>query len=131
MFNVLVIDDESMVLDVLRQFLTLLGYSVEIASDSHEGLRMFDSRVYDLVITDIVMPKIDGHSVARHIRCSDRPYTPVIGISGTPWLLEGDMFDSVISKPFDINILTSAIDSAMGEGGRPPIIRNYLCYPPE
>ena len=111
MFNVLVIDDESMVLDVLRQFLTLLGHSVEIASDGHEGLRMFDSRVYDLVITDIIMPEIDGNSVARHIRSSDRPYTPVIGISGTPWLLEGDMFDLVISKPFDINILASAINS--------------------
>jgi CheY-like chemotaxis protein len=117
--KILLVDDESMVSDVLGQILTRLGYHVEIASGGHEGLRMFDGRVYDLVITDILMPEIDGHVVARHIRSSDRPKTPIIGISGTPWLLEGDIFDSVIAKPFNIQALTHAIDDVMENGSKP------------
>ena len=119
MLNILVVDDESAVSEVLQQILIRLGHCAEIASGGHEGLRMFDSRVYDLVITDILMPGIDGNGVARHIRGSDRPYTPIIGISGTPWLLEGSMFDFVIPKPFNIQALTSAIDSVMGKGSMP------------
>lgn len=117
--NILLVDDEGVVSDVLGQILTRLGYHVEIASGGHTGLRMFDSRVYDLVITDILMPEIDGRRVARHIRSSDRPKTPIIGISGTPWLLEGNMFDSVIAKPFNIQALTNAIDDAMENGSKP------------
>ena len=119
MSKILLVDDEGVVSDVLGQILTRLGYYVEIASGGHAGLRMFDSRVYDLVITDILMPEIDGRRMARYIRSSDRPKTPIIGISGTPWLLEGDIFDSVIAKPFNIQALTNAINDAMGNGSRP------------
>lgn len=119
MLNILLVDDESMVSDVLKQILTLLGHYVETTPDGEEGLLMFENRTYDLVITDILMPGIDGQGVAQHIRNSQRPYTPVIGISGTPWLLEGGMFNSVISKPFTIKALTSAIDDAIGSPSAP------------
>lgn len=118
MLKILLIDDESVVSEVLQQILSRLGHRAEIASGGHEGLRMFDGQVYDLVITDILMPGIDGQSVARHIRSSDRLHTPIIGISGTPWLLEGDIFDSVIAKPFNIQALTNAIDDAVGNGSK-------------
>ena len=74
--NILLVDDEGVVSDVLGQILTRLGYHVEIASGGHAGLRMFDSRVYDLVITDVLMSEIDRRRVARHIRSSDRPKNP-------------------------------------------------------
>ena len=114
MLNILIVDDENVVLEVLQAILTRLGHHAETASDGREGLSMFDSRVYDLVITDILMPDIDGHGVARHIRSSGRPNTPIIGISGTPWFLEGDMFDSVIPKPFTVQALANAIHDAVG-----------------
>jgi len=119
MLKILLVDDESAVSDVLQQILSRLGHHVEIASGGTEGLRMFDSRTYDLVITDILMPGIDGRSVALYIRRSNRPYTPIIGISGTSWLLEGEIFDSVIPKPFRIQTLTNAISNAMKEGLTP------------
>ncbi|MEA1883620.1 MAG: hypothetical protein U9N62_03760 [Thermotogota bacterium] len=53
----------------------------------------FDNNNFDLVITDICMPKIDGNGVAMHISISGKQYTPVIGISGTPWLAEPDDFE--------------------------------------
>lgn len=119
MLNILLVDDESGVSEALQQILSRLGHRVETASDGHEGLLMFDNQVYDLVITDILMPGIDGHGVARHIRSSSRAYTPIIGISGTPWVLKREIFDSVIPKPFKIQALTSAIDSVMANGSTP------------
>ena len=119
MLKILLVDDEGIVSEVLQQILTRLGHHAEIAAGGLEALRMFDSEVYDLVITDILMPGIDGQSVARHIRGSDRPSTPVIGMSGTPWLLQGDVFDSVIDKPFTIQALTNSICHAVRNGSKP------------
>jgi len=114
MLKILLVDDESFVSEVLQEILNRLGHHVETVSGGKEGLVMFDSQAYDLVITDIRMPGVDGHGVAQHIRSSERPYTPVIGISGTPWFLEGEIFDSVISKPFTVKALTTGIDDAIG-----------------
>jgi len=109
MCNVLVIDDEKMISDVLQQALTIYGYNVETASGGSDGLRMFDAGSFDLVITDIRMPDIDGIEVARCIRNSDKPQTPIIAMSGTPWLMNGNGFDFTISKPFSIQILMDAV----------------------
>jgi CheY-like chemotaxis protein len=125
MLKILLVDDESFVSEVLQEILHRSGHHVETASGGKEGLLMFDSQAYDLVITDIRMPGIDGHSVARHIRSSERPHTPVIGISGTPWFLEGDTFDYVISKPFTAQALTTAIDDAIGQPIAPQSLQQH------
>jgi CheY-like chemotaxis protein len=109
MCNVLVIDDEQLVSQMLQELLTLSGFNVETASGGHEGVQLFEKGLFDLVITDILMPGLDGHDVARHIRNSDRPHTPIIAISGTPWLLNEDEFDSAIPKPFEIKTLLNTI----------------------
>lgn len=109
MCNVLVIDDEQLVSQMLQELLTLSGFNVETASGGHEGVQLFEKGLFDLVITDILMPGLDGHDVARHIRNSDRPHTPIIAISGTPWLLDEDEFDSAIPKPFEIKTLLNTI----------------------
>jgi CheY-like chemotaxis protein len=113
MYNILVIDDQYDVSDVLQQMLSSFGNHAEVASGGHEGIRMFDTGLFDVVITDILMPGIDGHDVVRHIRNSARPFTPIIGVSGTPWLLEGSDFDRVIAKPFGLQILRDAVNEVM------------------
>ena len=110
MCNVLVIDDEKMILDMLQQALTLFGYNVETAPDGREGLQMYEDGDFNLIITDICMPGIDGHDVVRHIRNSDRPNTPVIGLSGTPWLLNGNGFNYTFPKPFEIKTLINTVN---------------------
>jgi DNA-binding response OmpR family regulator len=109
MCNILVIDDERMISDVLQQALTTYGYDVKTASGGSDGLRIFEAGSFDLVITDIRMPDIDGIEVARCIRSSDKAQTPIIGMSGTPWLMNGNGFDVTISKPFSIKILMDAV----------------------
>ena len=108
---ILVIDDEKQILDIVKQALLRFGYDVEIALDGLEGIKKFDNNCFDLVITDIVMPGIDGNTVARHIRNSGKPNTPIIGFSGTPWLLENGEFDAVFPKPFSLKDLINTIQN--------------------
>jgi len=114
MSAVLVIDDEKQVLDLLKTALTLHGYQVEVAADGREGITKFDRRAYDIVITDVRMPGLDGISVAHHIRDSAKSTTPVMGISGTPWYFEDAQFDVVLEKPFSIKVLVEQL-AALGD----------------
>jgi DNA-binding response OmpR family regulator len=66
---------------------------------------------FDLVITDLQMPGIDGNGVVRHIRNSKRRTTPVVGLSGTPWLLEQSNFDAILQKPTSIKTLVATVKS--------------------
>ena len=109
MHHILVIDDEKPILEVVQMALTRAGFKVEIAPDGQEGIKKFDDGAFDVVITDIMMPGIDGNNVARHIRNSNRPSTPIIGFSGTPWLLEDTEFDTVFTKPFPLVDLVSSV----------------------
>jgi CheY-like chemotaxis protein len=113
MHHVLVIDDEESVSRVLQLGLTRFGYEAKTALRGREGLRLFDDEAFDLVITDVLMPDMDGYEVARYIRNSDRPHTPIIGISGTPWLLDDDQFDRVLSKPFSLKTLAEVVEDLM------------------
>ena len=109
MYNVLIIDDEKSILYVLTMALTKFGFNVETASDGLEGIKKFNACNFDVVITDIRMPALDGNGVVKHIRNSKRQYTPVIGMSGTPWFLEDGDFDAVLSKPTSIKTLVDTV----------------------
>jgi CheY-like chemotaxis protein len=109
MCSILVIDDEKGILRVLDEALTRSGYQVEIAEDGFEGIQKFDGGGFDIVITDIRMPKLDGESVAKHIRKSPHKSIPVIGMSGTPWLVKESCFDVVFPKPFNLRELIDSV----------------------
>ena len=113
MSTVLVIDDEKGILQIIRQALTKFGHNVETATDGQEGIRKFDDGSFDIVITDIRMPGIDGNGVVKHIRKSDKQSIPVIAISGTPWLMENNAFDMVLAKPFPLKKLVESIGSLL------------------
>ena len=109
---ILIVEDEKMVLDVVKLALTRAGFKVETASTGKEGIQKFDQGEVALVITDIRMSGgIDGNDVYQHIRNSNRPFTPVIGMSGTPWLLENSGFDAILPKPFGIQELLKAVQT--------------------
>ena len=111
MSTILVIDDEKGILQLMHQALTKYGYNVETADDGQEGIRKFDDGCFDIVITDIRMPLIDGNGVVAHIRKSEKQSIPVIAISGTPWLMEGSAFDKILAKPFPMKELVECIGS--------------------
>ena len=118
MSTILVIDDEKGILQLMHEALTMYGHKVETADDGLEGIKKFDDGCFDIVITDVRMPVIDGNGVAAHIRKSEKQCIPVIGISGTPWLLEADNFDMVLSKPFPLKQLLNCIRSLLSVSPR-------------
>ncbi len=110
MSNILFIDDDEKILDLVNQALVSCGYDVETAGNGREGIALFDKGCYDLVVTDIFMPDTTGNKVAEHIRNSKNQDTPIIAVSGTPWHLEGRLFDDILVKPFSIRALINSIE---------------------
>ena len=113
---ILVIDDDKSICSLLRSFLTKIGYEVEVAHDGEAGIECCDNGPdFDLVITDIRMPKMNGSEVARHIRGSARPATPIVAITGfSDTDISIGFFDSLLTKPFDLDDLENAVTSLMG-----------------
>jgi CheY-like chemotaxis protein len=109
MCTILVIDDEKGILRVIQEALTKFGHDVEIALDGIEGIQKFDDGSYDMVITDLRMPRLDGKGVVQHIRNSRKNSVPIIGISGTPWQTQDSGFDAVLSKPFPLQDLVESV----------------------
>lgn len=68
MTKILLIDDDPMILQLLKLFLTNEGYQVDVAESGLEGLEVAQNRMPDLVILDLVMPKMDGFETCRRLR---------------------------------------------------------------
>jgi DNA-binding response OmpR family regulator len=126
MGSILVIEDEKGILGLIEAALTRFGHQVETAADGKEGIRKFDRGSFDMVITDYVMPEVNGEGVLDHIRRSSRHRTPIIGMSGTPWLLQGADFDLVLAKPFPLNKLVESVKSLAHANGFLPYMPHDL-----
>jgi CheY-like chemotaxis protein len=110
MARILVIDDEPMIVGLIREVLSKYGETVQTASNGEDGLKMLEDSSYDIIMTDMCMPDLDGESVIRFIRNSNHATTPVIGISGTPWLLKKADCNAVLSKPFQLKDLVETVN---------------------
>ena len=93
--NILLIDDEQDVRKSLTNFLKKLGHAVTCAKDGTEGLRIFHSQHFNLVITDIRMPGLDGLELLRRIKTIGRYPVDVIVITG-----HGDMDNAIKALKF-------------------------------
>src|ERR1022692_3666090 len=78
--NVLVVDDELDIREGLELLLTTEGYSVELAQNGTEGIQKMESRAYDLVLLDLMMPDRSGMDVLKEVRARDRE-TPIFMIT--------------------------------------------------
>ncbi len=104
MCRVLVIHNQGMSLDTFRFLFMQSGYHVETATSGEQGIQKLEAIRFDLVITDVRSPGIDGRRIARHIRNSGRRYLPIVAISSTPLARQFD-FDLVISNLLDMILL--------------------------
>jgi two-component system, cell cycle sensor histidine kinase and response regulator CckA len=111
MAKALVIDDEKNILNILRSLLLKQGFKVKVARDGREGIEVFeDGHDFDLVITDIRMPRVNGNQVAKHIRGSDKPDTPIVAMSGYAKEIDKRLFDFSITKPFRLEKIIDVIE---------------------
>jgi len=116
MAKILVIDDESSIRNTLRDILDNEGYKVDDAEDGIEGLKLVNSKKYDVILLDIKMPRMDGLEVLEHImKITD---TPVVMISGHGTIetaveaIKKGAFD-YIAKPLDLNRLLITLRNAL------------------
>ena len=66
--RILLVDDEPLILKGLKYTLEQEGYETDSAMDGEEALRKFEGGVYDLILLDVMLPKLDGISVCQRIR---------------------------------------------------------------
>ena len=117
--KILLLDDEPIVGKRLKPALEKMGYSVETYQDPVEALKRIDEREFDVVVTDIYMPEIDGIQILEHVmsRC---PRTRVIIITGYAMMemarraMDKGAFD-FIAKPFNPDELRKVVARAAGE----------------
>jgi len=110
--DILIIEDNKDITDILRDFLKMEGYSVEVCNTGEQGIAFFEQENARLVILDIMLQGMDGFSVCKKIR--ERSNTPVLIISAKTEKedkLNGLILgaDDYIEKPYDIDILIAKI----------------------
>ena len=117
MARILIIDDEKAICNTLKEILVYEKYEVEIANDGAEGVKKAESGNFDLVLSDIKMPKMDGIEVLLKLQ-ELNPDLPVVMISGHGTIdtavdaLKKGAYD-YISKPPDLNRLLVTVRNAL------------------
>ncbi len=109
MKSILIVDDEIILLEMFEKILTRFGYDVQIAQTGDDAVRFFESKDYNLVITDVVMPEMDGNFIVNYIRNSGKGYIPVIGMTGSPTYAGKEGFVTVLAKPFSVETLVENV----------------------
>jgi len=112
--KILYIDDDPLALKSLSVLLQTLGYEVDSADDAATGLEWFRANSYDLVITDMNMPGMNGIGLTKEVK-QISPSTPVIVISGNIEINSGDameslMPDCVLVKPLNFEAFSFQLD---------------------
>lgn len=100
--RILLIDDEPMVCEVLKEILTAEGHETETAGNGEEGLEKYGSGAFDLVITDMSMPGMKGDEVAQAIK-EKNPQQPIILMTG--YVTES--IEAMIKNPNTISLVVS------------------------
>ena len=118
--RILVIDDEDTVREVLEKMLSQVNHRVTVAQNGDEGLRQFQEKEFDIVLTDLGMPGMSGWEVCQKIKKMN-PYTPVGMITG--WGMEVSQskmeecgLDFIIAKPFDFNQIIRVVSEKTEPG---------------
>jgi len=116
MKRILIIEDEVKIQEILTEFLQENGYNVDNACDGVAGITKFDEGKYDLILLDIMMPKIDGLAVLELIR--EKSNVPVILITAMEtedYQIKGfDLkADDYITKPFSMNLVIRRIEAIL------------------
>jgi len=123
MKRILVIDDDELLLDTVREMLEGAGHVISVACDGNEGLALLSTGTFDLVITDIIMPNKEGIETIHDIT-ERQPDLPIIAISGGSRMGRLDSYlptahalgaVRTLAKPFRLETLLEAVTETLAE----------------
>ena len=125
--KILVVDDEVGIRNILFDALSSEGFKVTLAKDGKDSLDQMQKRRFDLLITDINMPRLDGIALLRKMKEAGRKERVII-MTGKPVdrsLLVEDIppVFTQLEKPFQINNFLAAVTSALARPAKNPIKR--------
>ena len=119
--RILIVDDDKNICELLRLYLEKEGYETAMAHDGENALNVFDEGAFDLVLLDVMMPRVDGWEACRRIRAKGN--TPIIMLTA-----KGETFDKVLGlelgaddsvvKPFDTKEVVARIKAVLRRSGR-------------
>ena len=122
--RILIVEDETPVCELLSDIFMDEGYSVATASDGRSALAALADDGFDLVLSDIMLPRVNGRELARAIHASPRlSQIPVVLISaaeGLPAL--GVPHAAFIRKPFDLSFLLNTVERVLGGAAQTPLV---------
>lgn len=127
--QVLVVEDEARLAALLRQGLEEEGHSVVVAPDGVEGLSLARSHHFDVILLDVMLPKLDGFAVVRRLRAAQNQ-TPILMLTARDAM--GDIIqgldagaDDYLTKPFAFEVLLARVRSVSRRGpvAQPVILR--------
>jgi len=117
--RLLVVDDEEIMREFLSEVLKDEGYTIQLARSGKEALKLMNASEYDIILTDIVMPELDGLGVVRATR--DLPYSPSVivmtGYASMETAVESMKLGAAdyITKPFNIDQIRIIVRNAVEE----------------
>ena len=117
MFNVLIVEDDKKLNNLIRTTLVKNGYNVYTAENGNEGIDVFDNNYVDLVVSDIMMPGLDGYGFARAIR-ERNVNIPILFVSAKDKYEDKQQgfqigIDDYMVKPLDINELLLRVSALL------------------
>jgi CheY-like chemotaxis protein len=118
--SILIVDDEFGLAEMLREMLHDYGYDVVLAINGRLALDILGERRVDLLITDLMMPVMDGAELAAAVRNSDAlRRLPIVLMTSLPASVPSDgLYDAVLRKPFTPDLLLAAMHACLDDGSR-------------
>ncbi|MGL5414404.1 MAG: response regulator transcription factor [Clostridium sp.] len=116
MKKILVIEDDSKIRELICEFLKESGYEIEMASDGLEGYSKFREETFDLIITDIMMPRMDGYALTNLVREeSDIPIIMLTALNDEENQIKAfdEKVDDFIAKPFSFALLVKRVEAVL------------------
>ena len=119
--KILIIEDKKLLADSLKALLEKKGFDVECVYDGESGAEYAETGVYDLLILDVMMPKMDGFEVARSVRAK-RCGTPILMLTARSGLEDrirglNAGADYYLTKPFDSRELLACVNALLRRHG--------------
>lgn len=114
--RILIIEDETAIQNIIRAFLEDSGYTVDLAGDGMEGIEKFRSCRQDLVLLDLMLPKIDGFTVCEILRRESRvPIIMLTALDDDRSQMKGfdALADDYITKPFSMPLVMRRIEAVL------------------
>jgi hypothetical protein len=123
MNKILVVEDDLDIQELLQNFLQESGYDITVANDGLEAINLFSDDDFDLILLDILLPKIDGFSVCEFIRKKSQiPIIILTALNGEKEQIKGlDLqVDDYITKPFSMPVLVRKIAAVLRRASKTP-----------